>query len=386
VTLGGRSLLAWMLVAGALVGVAGAVMGCKSQGGHPWSRSQEVGARPTTAPSASVEAPAAKLPGISLFGDLPSVSGVPFEGQASSGLQQHTFTREGADFDPDVDRTGRLLVFASTCHATRPNIYVKAVGESALTQLTDDPASHVQPRISPDGKSVAYASDRSGNWDIWITSIDGQNTQQVTKSHAEEVHPDWASDGRRLVYCALNPQNKQWELWVVDLRQTGTKKFLGAGLFPRWSPKEDVIVYQRARARGNRLFGVWTIRLIDGEPRFPTEVAASPDHALIAPAWSADGSKIVYCSVEVNPPDAAPSSQRAVRGDIWMTDVDGRGKVCLTKGDAVNYSPVCGVDGRIYFASNRSGSENIWSVVPIKPPAPVADARSSGQSRPETSP
>lgn len=315
---------------------------------------------------------------IRLFGEPPEGSGIHFEGRAASGLQQHTFTREGADFDPDIDRTGRLLVFASTCHSPRPNIYAKAVGEAAITQLTDDPASEVQPRICPDGKWVAYTSDRSGNWDIWITSIDGQTTQQVTKSPAAEIHPDWSPDGHRLVYCALNPQNQQWELWVVDLRQPGTKKFIGSGLFPRWAPTQDVIVYQRARSRGNRWFSIWTVQLIDGEPRFPTEVASSAEYALIAPTWSADGTKIIYCSVEPAAPHGGSWKTRSARADLWITDLDGRGKTCLTHGDAVNYSPVCASDGRVYFTSNRSGFENIWSLVPIRAPAPVADARPVG--------
>ena len=337
---------------------------------------QSVGAERAASPVlAAGSSPSPDAGRISLFGELGGASGVPFASQAARGLQQHTFTREGGDFDPDIDPTGRLLIFASTRHSLRPDIYVKAIGGSAVTQLTDDPASDLQADISADGKRVAFASDRGGNWDIWITSIDGQDTQQVTKSPKAEVHPSWSSDGQRLVYSALNPKTGQWELWVTDLRQPGTQKFIGFGLFPIWSPTGDVIAFQRARARGSRWFSIWTIRLVDGEPRFPTEVAASSEMALIAPSWTVDGKKIVYCGVRPEVTTGPPTTRPTTRGDVWITDANGRGKICLTHGDAVNYSPVCGPEGRIYFTSNRSSYENIWSIVPVTAPAPMADAR-----------
>ncbi len=325
--------------------------------------------------------------GIGLFGDLPESTGVPFARQATRGLQQHTFTREGGDFDPDVDPTGRLLVFASTRHSLRPDLYIKSVGGSAVTQLTDDPGSDVQPEVSPDGRRVVFASDRSGNWDIWVTSIDGQHTQQLTKSPRPEIHPSWAPDGERLVYCALNPKTQQWELWVADLRSPGTQKFVAHGLFPRWSPKDDVIAFQRARARGSRWFSIWTIRLVNGEPRFPTEVDSSSDYALIAPTWTADGKQLVYCSVQTAAvPNDGSGQAPTSRGDLWVTDAQGKGKIRLTNGDAINYAPVCGLDGRVYFVSNRSGFENLWSIVPITAPASVADARPAGGTPTPTEP
>jgi len=375
-----------LLAASAIALAVGLMVGCESSesssqiglalgSSKPTAKTQPGMARPLTG---TAQRP--RGAGISLFGELTDSTKIPFAGRAARGLQRHTFTREGADFDPGLDPTGRLLIFALTRHTRRPDIYIKAVGGSAVTQLTDDPASEVQPEITADGKRVAFASDRSGNWDIWVTSIDGQNTQQVTKSPKAEIHPSWSPDGKRLVYCALNDQTRQWELWVADLGKPGTQKFIGYGLFPCWSPKDEVIAFQRARARGTRWFSIWTIQLVDGEPRYPTEVASSSDQALIAPAWTADGKKIVYCSVRTGPGAEASVQGSTSRGDVWVTDVNGLGKIRLTQGDAVNYSPACAPDGRVYFASNRSGFENIWSIVPVVSPAPMADARTTGKS------
>jgi Tol biopolymer transport system component len=49
-----------------------------------------------------------------------------------------------------------------------------------------------------------------------------------------------------------------------------------------------------------------------------------------------------------------------------MMAADGRGKVRLTDGFSVNHAPVFGPDGRLFFTSNRSGHENIWSLMPSR--------------------
>ncbi len=384
------SVMASLVLAGTIV----ALVGCESTDADPQIRvvSRETPDAKAGHPRRASRPVVTSRPvmmnpgGISLFGELTDTRRVPFASKASRGLHQHTFTREGADFDPVVDRTGQLLIFASTRHAPRPDIYIKAIGGAAITQITDDPASDVQPQVSPDGKWVAFASDRSGNWDIWVTTIDGQNTRQITRSPRAEIHPTWAPQGDRLAFCALNPRSGQWELWVTDIRQPGSQKFIGYGLFPEWSPKDEVIVFQRARARGERWFSIWTLRLVNGEPRFPTEIASSSEHALISPAWTVDGGKVVYCSV--TPSGTATRGSRASEGtgDIWITDADGNGKICLTRGTGVHYSPACDPNGRIYFAGNRSGAENIWSIEPIQAPSGLEEAKLASETKAEAKP
>ncbi len=362
-----------------LAGVIG-MTGCSSEKGQGAEAKAKQDHGEKTVPVASTQPASPMLSirsgsGISLFGDVTSPRGVPFAARGARGMQQHTFTLQGGDFDPEVDATGQLLVFASTRHTPRPDIYVKSVGGSAVTQITDDPASDVQPQLSPDSKWIAFASDRSGNWDIWLVTIDGQQLQQVTKTPMDEVHPTWSPDGKRLAYCALNQRTGLWELWVTQTHQPGMARFIGHGLFPEWSPKQDVIVFQRARVQGNRLFSIWTIQLVDGEPRFPTEIASAPDQALISPTWTTDGQRIAYCAIRAEPLPGEPASAAGSTGEVWMTNQNGKGKVRLTRGDSASYSPSCGPSDRVYFASDRSGAENIWSVVPVRPPAPVADAR-----------
>jgi TolB protein len=146
---------------------------------------------------------------------------------------------------------------------------------------------------------------------------------------------------------------------------------IGLGLFPEWSPVSDSIVYQRARERGGRWFSIWRIDLDNGEPKFPVEVAASSDMALIQPSWSPDGQWVTYGTAQVGTGSDLPeeSNSAMARGDIWIIRADGSSPIQLTDGTGVNFSSVWGSDNRVYFTSLQNGCENVWSVRPLNQPS-----------------
>ena len=301
---------------------------------------------------------------VNMFGEISTGPHAACFTRSAVGMRQNTFGEEGGDFDPDVDAEGKLLVFSSTRHNLNPDLYIKAVDGVAVTQLTSDPGSDTQPVFSPDGTRVAFSSDRSGNWDIWVIDVTGTQPIQVTNSPADELHPGWSPDGDRLVFCSLPAGGGQWELWISDAVAGGLRRFIGYGLFPDWSPVDDTILYQRARSRGSRWFSIWTLTLVDGEPRYPTEVASSAAHALILPAWSRDGLRIAYTTVAPGPMGGIESSLASGTSDIWMMAADGRARVRLTDAYTGNYAPTFDNQGRVFFTSGRSGQEDVWSLMP----------------------
>lgn len=331
---------------------------------------------------------AARAGRISLFGELENRPSEDYGARSPISLKRHTYTEIGADNDADISSDGLRLVFSSTRHHVYPDLYIKAVDGTAVTQLTGDPASDVQPAISPDGRSVAFASDRAGSWDIWLMDMNGGRPVRITDDPAEEVHPSWSPKGDRVVFSALSVRGGQWELWIADADGGSGKKFIGYGLFPVWSPRGDKILYQRARERGSNLFSIWSITLVDGEPRYPTELASSAHQAFILPAWRRDGRAIAFASVSQVPQDnesSLPASAPIM--DIWYMDADGRGKVRLTDGHAASYAPVFSPDGRIYFTTNRNGFDNIWSLFPRRPsPQPPVGGSLTGDLREESEP
>jgi len=306
-------------------------------------------------------------------------------GDDVGNIQRITFSTEGADFDPEVDPTGQWLIFASTRHRETSDLYFKRVDGSAVTQLTNDPGNDVMPAISPDGKQIAFASDRAGNWDIYLMDANGGQSMQVTNDSAHEIHPSFSPDGRWLVYCRYGEQSGDWELVVIELANPSTKRFIGYGLFPNWSPVDNKIVFQRARERGTRWFSIWTIDLVDGQAMRPTEIAASANAAVITPDFSPDGTHIVFCTVvDSGPPSTIAgtgnnSADSPRQADIWMVDVDGRNRMNLTQSQFTNLQPVWAKDGTIFFTSNRSlaRGENVWS---IRPDRALAVARGAMES------
>ncbi len=274
------------------------------------------------------------------------------EATAVSALRRHSFQTVGGDTDPCVDGGGRIMVFASTAHSPWPDIYLKRIDSQAVTQLTSDPASDIQPAISPDGRYVAFASNRTGAYEIYVMTLDGRSIRQVTYGGGDNVHPSWSADGDRLIYACRSARSGRWEMWIASLSRPGSRQFVGYGLFPVWSPVADRIAFQRPRARDGQLYGIWMIDLIDGQPSLPTLVADAPDRAYLSPTFSDDGRQLAFASV-------APEG--AGRIDIYTVDLDGQNLQQLTKGPGRKYGPTWAGEA-IYFSCDRDGQENIWSV------------------------
>jgi TolB protein len=300
---------------------------------------------------------------VSLYGELQTdwqeTSGGAWDG--SSNVSQITFATEGACSDPDISRDGSRLVFASTQHSTTADIYFTSVPGRTLTQLTTDPAQDIMPSLHPSGGKIAFSSDRAGNWDIYVMSTEGGQPMKVTDEPEPELHPSWSPDGRHLIFCKLGSRSGRWEMWVVDINNPGVRRFLDYGLFPQWCPDvaRSKILFQRARQRGSRFFSIWTIDYINGDAVHPTEIVSAGNAAVINPSWSPDGSRVIFVTV-VQPDEGDDES--IAQSDVWLVSIDGSGRTNLTNGRYANYQPVWGADGRVFFVSNRTGVDNIWSV------------------------
>lgn len=327
-----------------------------------------VAQRSAAQPVVVVEAPKPIVPRAEVPVDRWSgFASAPGEMPASANVAQVTFASDGAVFDPSVSGDGEWLVFASTQHRPTSDIYLKRIDSRVITQLTNDPAEDTMPAISPDGTRIAFASNRTGNWDIFVMPVEGGPPMQVTTDLAHEIHPSWSPDGTQLVFCRLGATSNRWEMWVAQATSSPVMHFVGYGMFPEWCPVAgtglmggDRILFQRGRERGDRAFSIWTIDFSGDQASSPTEIVSAPSGALINPSWSPDGKRIAYAHVQSDGYwDTRTSSESA---DLWMIDIDGANAVRLTDGVAADLMPVWRDETRILFCSDRGGRENIWAM------------------------
>ncbi len=121
----------------------------------------------------------------------PRQEGLPLE----PGRTLEFTTREGSWISLDVSPDGKTIVFDLL-----GDIYTMPIEGGKATPLTQGMAYDAQPRFSPDGKRIAFVSDRSGGEGVWILSLDLKDTVQVTKGKGDLYQsPVWTPDGNYIV-------------------------------------------------------------------------------------------------------------------------------------------------------------------------------------------
>ncbi len=106
-------------------------------------------------------------------------------------------TSEGTWMSPDLSPDGSWIVFDLLGH-----IYRMPAGGGEATVLTQSSgvALNFQPRISPDGRTIAFISDRRGQYNLWVMNADGSNPRAVfTDLNATAFEPAWTPDGRFII-------------------------------------------------------------------------------------------------------------------------------------------------------------------------------------------
>jgi hypothetical protein len=104
-------------------------------------------------------------------------------------------TSEGTWMNVDVSPDGRRLVFDVLGDLyTMP---IEGSGAGLATRIVSGPAFEMQPRVSPDGKSIAFISDRGGLFNVWVANADGSNARPISKEQRWWINsPTWSPDGQ----------------------------------------------------------------------------------------------------------------------------------------------------------------------------------------------
>jgi len=232
----------------------------------------------------------------------------------------------------------------------RPREPASATNNATFVQVTDQPGPEYFPSLSPDGKSVVYASRAGGNWDIYLQRVGGRNPVNLTMdSQADDTQPVFSPDGERI---AFRSEREQGGIYVMGATGESVIRVSDTGYNPSWSSDGGQIVFATERVTQPSvrpsLSRIWVVDLKTGAKR------PIGDGDALQPAWSPHGTRIAYWS--------RPSSIEH-GDDIWTIAAAGGKPVPVTHDRFVDWNPVWSPDGaHLYFCSNRGGSMNIWRV------------------------
>jgi Tol biopolymer transport system component len=137
-----------------------------------------------------------------------------------------------------------------------------------LTRLTFGAGLQTGATWSPDGRFIAFASDTTGNFDIWVQAVAGGAPVQLTRSRADDTQPSWSPDGTRIVFRS---ERDGGGLFLVPALGGPERQVTSLGVYPQWTPDGAEILFRV----GGQGFGFTHLNAVSAEGgKSPREVLA----------------------------------------------------------------------------------------------------------------
>lgn len=152
-----------------------------------------------------------------------------------NGTLRRLTRHAGIDTEPTWAPAGRMLAFVSD-RAGAPHVYVMDPEGANVRQLTSS-GFHTQPRWSPRGDVIAY-TQRNATHDIWVVDADGSNPRRLTNGGGDNQGPTWAPNGRHLAF--QSNRLGRWQIFAMladGSTQEPLTKNASDSTSPSWSPR-----------------------------------------------------------------------------------------------------------------------------------------------------
>ncbi|MBL8149234.1 MAG: serine/threonine-protein kinase [Blastocatellia bacterium] len=296
----------------------------------------------------------------------PSVASEPYaETQLS---QAPIITGEVVDFSKQIPtKKGRkttvvtisLLLFAlisvtgfliARSRTSRPE-------EVKTTQLTNSLGMDIYPTFSFDGKSIAYSSDRSGDFELYMKQLTpGGREIKLTSDKQQNFQPAWSPNGQYIAYHSKN----RGGIWLIPSLGGVARQLTEFGSRPAWSPNGETIAFQSdplvdLGANASPAMPpstIWLVSATGNSEAVQLTRTGEPTGGHGTPNWSPDGTRIVFASY-----DRRNSS-------IWSVSTKGDKLVRVVYRQRYIYDPVYSPDGEAiyYCALSESGNYGMWKI------------------------
>lgn len=199
------------------------------------------------------------------------------------------------------------------------------------------------PALSPAGDSIAYVSNITGGWEIYVRSVNGGAPQAVTQSPGTEENPKWSPDGKEILYTYRGPGVPS-TLFTVTLAGGIPQKIADHALDGQWSADGNSICYVAPAEEEIR-----SLIVLDTKES-KTKTLLQSQKGLAHPSFSKDGKEIVV------------EADIGNKHGLLLVDVESGDHKTLTS-DAFDYYPSWSwMTGNILFSSTRDGNLKIWEV------------------------
>jgi TolB protein len=147
------------------------------------------------------------------------------------------------------------------------------------------------PVVSPDGKRIAYSGTRGGNFDIWVSNIDGTNVRNLTGTLARDTAPCWSPSGLEIAFTSDRSGSPQ--LWVMDGEGLNLRRLSSVGRYNdacAWNPSREFAEIAYTSRLENNEFEIAVMDLATGQVRQLTTGRGSCEY----PSWAPNGRHLVF--------------------------------------------------------------------------------------------